>query len=254
MRSSGSGRFFSPRSLWSEDARFDVATNVTPVVQAPPKTARPRDPPLPNSHITSRTCSGRGERIRAGELAPQSLNHLRRFILTAFNYGKRAGRWNGENPASLVKRRRIPRRKPDFLRVHEVPLLLRGLAGKWRPLFATAIYTGLRKGELFALRKSDVDLDTGLILVERSQDNDTTKGGHAESIPIATELIPYLKEAIASSPSELVFPKPDGKMRLPGTRLASRSSSSAWPSGHRSRIRSGLSQEELRLSGIRHDC
>jgi hypothetical protein len=31
---------------------------------------------------------------RAGELAPQSLNHLRRFVLTAFNCAKRAGRWS----------------------------------------------------------------------------------------------------------------------------------------------------------------
>jgi integrase len=40
-----------------------------------------------------------------------------------------------------------------------VPLLLRALDPRWRPLFATAIYTGLRKGELLALRKSDVHLD-----------------------------------------------------------------------------------------------
>jgi hypothetical protein len=39
---------------------------------------------------------------------------------------------------------------------------------------------GLRKGELFGLRKTDVDLVLGMITVGRSHDRDTTKGGRAE--------------------------------------------------------------------------
>jgi integrase len=55
----------------------------------------------------------------------------------------------------------------------------------------TAIYTGMRKGELFALQKSDVDFDAGLIL----------------------------KRAIAASSSELVFPAEDGSMLPKHTKL-----------------------------------
>ena len=36
--------------------------------------------------------------------------------------------------------------------------------------------------------------------------------GHADVIPIAAELVPYLQRAIALSPSELVFPAADGTM------------------------------------------
>jgi len=50
----------------------------------------------------------------------------------------------------------------------------------------------------------------GLIVVTRSHERDTPKRSRAEVIPIATELRPYLEEAFASSPSELVFPKTDG--------------------------------------------
>jgi integrase len=32
----------------------------------------------------------------------------------------------------------------------------------------TALYTGMPKGQLFALQKADVDFDAGLILVSRS--------------------------------------------------------------------------------------
>ncbi len=109
-----------------------------------------------------------------------------------------------------VRKRKVPKRKPDFLRVHEVPLLLRALAPRWRPLFAAAIYTGLRKGELLALRKADVDLERRLLTVGRSHDRDTTKGGHEDGIPVATELLPFLRVAMDASPSGLVFPKPDG--------------------------------------------
>jgi integrase-like protein len=62
------------------------------------------------------------------------------------------------------------------------------LRGACRPVFAAALYTGLRKGELFGLRKSDVDLEHRTITVRRSYDRPTTKGGHADAIPIAETL------------------------------------------------------------------
>ena len=46
--------------------------------------------------------------------------------------------------------------------------MLAALDRHWRPLFATAVYTGMRKGELIALRKSDVDLTAGTVVVARS--------------------------------------------------------------------------------------
>jgi len=70
----------------------------------------------------------------------------------------------------------------------------------------------MRKGELLALRKADVDFSARLITVSRSHDRNTTKGNHADAIPIAGELLPYLRTAIEASPSELVFPRPDGGM------------------------------------------
>src|SRR2546430_14615215 len=39
---------------------------------------------------------------------------------------------------------------------------------EWRPLFAAALWTGMRRGELLALRKSDVDLALGTVVVVRS--------------------------------------------------------------------------------------
>jgi len=83
----------------------------------------------------------------ADELAPNSLNHLRAYLSAAFSKAKRAGRWNGPNPALEVERRKVPKRLPDFLKPDEVPRVLANLSDDHRPLFAAAIYTGLRKGE-----------------------------------------------------------------------------------------------------------
>jgi integrase len=149
---------------------------------------------------------------KAGHLAPQTLNHIRRFVVTAFNRARRAGRWTGLNPAADVQPRRVPKRKADFLRADEVSPVLAATPARWRPLLATAIYSGLRKGELLGLRKSDVDLASRLIIVNRSYDRETTKGGRAEAIPIAQELVVYLRAAIQASASDLVFPDLQGRM------------------------------------------
>jgi len=149
---------------------------------------------------------------KSGHMSPQMVNHLRGYLGRAFNAARWAGRYPGPNPVQDVRKRRIPRRKPDYLPPYEVPLLLRALDPRWRPLFATAIYTGLRKGELLALRKTDVDLGRQMLTVSRSHERGTTKGGHADGIPIATALVPFLRVAIAASPFGLVFPRPDGTM------------------------------------------
>jgi len=150
---------------------------------------------------------------KAQALGPQSLNHLRGYLVRALNKARRAGKWAGENPALMVDTRRVPRRQYDYLRAEEVPRLMEALSPELRPLFAVAIYTGLRKGELLALRKDDVDLGARLLTVARSYERDTTKGNRADVIPIAEDAVPYFQQAIAASPSVLLFPSPDGSMR-----------------------------------------
>jgi len=149
---------------------------------------------------------------KAAQLSPETVNRIRGFALTAFNRARRAGRWTGPNPVADARPRRVPKRKGDFLRVDEVRAVLRTAPSRWQPLIATAVYTGLRKGELLGLRKSDVDLANRLIIVSRSYERGSTKGGRAEAIPIAAELVPYLKVAMKASPSGLLFPDAEGKM------------------------------------------
>ncbi len=176
---------------------------------------------------------------KAEALSPRSQNGLRALIHRVFELAILHDKWHGVDPAKRVKRRKVPKRLPTYLKADEVPPFLAMLDPDWRPLFATAVYTGLWRGELLALRKEDVDLADRTIQVVRSTGNDTTKGGHADLIPIADGLLPYLKAAIAASPSDLVFPGEKGKPR-PRDEARPRTPTSTGPRGHRERLRPPL--------------
>jgi len=89
----------------------------------------------------------------------------------------------------------------------------------WRRLFATALFTGLRKGELLGLKKTDVYRERRLLRVARSYDHETTKSKKERLIPLADGLLPYLDAAIEASASDYVFPGPDGEMMPEDTKV-----------------------------------
>jgi integrase len=130
---------------------------------------------------------------RESILRARSVNHRRGYLSRAFTMARRMEKFPRANPVADVPKRKVVKRLPDHLRPSEVPPLLASLTPKWKNLFATAIYTGLRKGELFALQKQDVDFEAGLVLVGRSHDRDIPKGGRVDAIPINSELLAYLK-------------------------------------------------------------
>jgi integrase len=151
--------------------------------------------------------------MQSNGLSASTQNSIRATLHTVFSRARKSRLWSGPNPVADVEAKRVPRRVRDTLRAEEVPLLLAQVPADWRGVFATALYAGLRKGEIFGLCQGDVDLASRLLLVRRSYDEDTTKGAHADVIPIADPLVPYLRQAIQNSPSEYIFPDEHGRMR-----------------------------------------
>src|SRR6266849_3728388 len=86
-------------------------------------------------------------------------------------------------------------------REEEISAVLEEIPAAWRDLFATAIYTGMRKGELLGLRKSALDFEGKNILIAASYERETTKGGHADLIPMADAIVPILRRAASQSSS-----------------------------------------------------
>ncbi len=143
-----------------------------------------------------------------------TINHLRANLRAAFNKARKAGLWTGANPAADTEPRKVPKRAYETISAEEVPLVLANVPAHWRGFTAAAIYQGLRKGECAGLRKSDVDLPRDLLTIRVSYDNDTTKGKHADVVPLAPPMRPYI-EAAMTSPGAVLFPDLDGAMRTP---------------------------------------
>ncbi len=163
------------------------------------------------------------ERLRDMEVAglsPNTVNHLRRRLSTVFRRAGKAGVWTGPNPVVDVEVRREHERAYVTLKLNEIALFLVNVPEQWRALFAMALFLGLRKGELFALRKSDIDFDARTVTIHSSHERATTKGGHVDTLPIPDQLVPFLKYAVEKSGSEFVFPSEDGKRHPSSTNLA----------------------------------
>jgi integrase len=74
------------------------------------------------------------------------------------------------NPTGHLRLPAVRGRRERIASPEEPKLLLAALPDRDRALWATALYAGLRRGELMALRWEDVDLATGVIHVERAYD------------------------------------------------------------------------------------
>lgn len=96
-----------------------------------------------------------------------------------------------ELPAKRGRRERVA--PPD-----ECAKLLAALPARDRALWATAMYAGLRRGELQALGVEDIDLSAGVIHVQHGWDQYAgqiaTKSRKGRKVPIAGALRAYLAE------------------------------------------------------------
>jgi integrase len=104
------------------------------------------------------------------------------------------------NPTAALELPKVRGGRDRIADPDECARLLRALSVTDRPIWATAMYAGLRRGELFALRIEDVDLARGLIYVRRGWDRVhgeiPTKSRGERKVPIAAVLRDYLDEHI----------------------------------------------------------
>ncbi len=119
------------------------------------------------SNITPRDVQGYVGVKTAEGLSPRTINKnltvLRLMFKCAIIWG-----YLEKDPAQFVERPRVPHKEMDFLRPAEIERLLEASPPEYKALFATAVLTGARQGELFALRWGDLDLDRGVMFIRRT--------------------------------------------------------------------------------------
>jgi len=168
----------------------------------------------PIAKVTTREISAFLRRLDGSGITPRTVNKHRQVLSAIFNYARRADTHGlPSNPVEgTTKRREPPPAVIDFYEPEEIETLAeaaanglhrgaqpRGLSVEeiaWRAredaqdaeLFRLAGYTGLRFGELLALRWEDIDLDTRRLIVHRAVSADVegpTKSWQARFLPIA---------------------------------------------------------------------
>jgi integrase len=120
--------------------------------------------------------------MAAEGLADRTRLHLHRVIHVML---KHATQWGvvARNVAALVDAPRVRTKEMEVLTPGEMQTVLETLRGKdLHPIAAVALATGLRRGELLALRWADVNLEAGHLQVERALE-ETPRGGLAFKAP-----------------------------------------------------------------------
>ncbi len=127
-------------------------------------------------------------------LSPKSINNhltvLRKTLALAVEYGDL-------EKVPHLKWRTVPEQKFRFLSFAEADRLIASAdAGLWRAMITVALRTGMRRGELFALRWGDVDFERGRITIARAivrESEGPTKNGKSRTVPLTDDAIAALR-------------------------------------------------------------
>jgi integrase len=127
------------------------------------------------------------QQIRGGDLnrayreaaakgwAPRTVKHLHVLVQRVFGHALRQGDIK-RDPCKEIDAPKFVAKEAAVLRSEEIPVMLAGLHGVLHTIAVVALGTGMRRGELCALRWQDVDLKAGTLAVKQSLEQ-TRRGG-----------------------------------------------------------------------------
>lgn len=140
-------------------------------------------------------------------LAPQTVAHILGLLKRIVNFGTNKGLCCG--PGFKIQLPRVSNEKTEDLTLEQLEALLREIENSEHTtgaaLMKLALYTGMRRGEMFKLRWSDIDFERGFILLR------DPKGGTDQRIPLNDEARKLLEAQPRTKGTPLVFPGRGGR-------------------------------------------
>ncbi len=103
----------------------------------------------------------------AKELSPKTISNVLGILKTMCKHAVQRG-YLDASPAQYVERPRGEEREMTVLTPEEIRRLTEAAAEPWRTLWLCAVLTGMRRGELLAVRWNDIDVDRQQIHVRRA--------------------------------------------------------------------------------------
>ncbi|WP_457572107.1 tyrosine-type recombinase/integrase [Desulfovulcanus sp.] len=169
--------------------------------------------------------------------APQTQKHVLALIKRIANHGVNHGFCN--NITFKIKMPLVDNKVTEDLSPEELTRLLEAIEADPNRTAATmmklALFTGMRRGEMFKLQWSDVNFHRRFILIRHP------KGGKSQEIPLNKEAEKLLSQWPKTKGSPYVFPGKGGKQRV-----------TIGPAARRIRKRAGLPETFRPLHGLRH--
>ena len=167
------------------------------------------------SSITSSTVQAFvAEAVRSGRLAPKTINHalalLKQMLTAAADWGYLAA-----SPLGKVRKLRLPRHPLPVWTPAELRRFLLSAPEAWRPVFVVAVFTGLRPGEIQAMRWTEQnwpDFMTNKIHVTKSYEARSKVLGAPKTDRSVrdVDMVPTVRRVLTTLPSRtasgLVFP------------------------------------------------
>ncbi len=142
------------------------------------------------------------------EKAPQTVNYVLRLIKRIVNYGVK--RQYCQPFGFHIEMPKVNNEKTEDLTPTQLQSLLKAIDEDPHPqagdMMKIALYTGMRRGEMFGLRWADVDFDRGFIHINGP------KGGIDQKIPL-NDSARRLLEGHPKTDSPYVFPGRNGMQR-----------------------------------------
>lgn len=181
-------------------------------------------------------------------MAPGTVGQVHTVLSQALKYAERRNLVTG-NVARLADRPRYARQPVTFPTTEQVLTMIEDGGQFWGTLVAVLAHTGMRVGELCALRWTDIDLDAGRLTIARSIDKQrgkgsvekSTKTGKVHTIKISASIVERLRSIQATTTNPYVF---------------------GWTTGDgpmltdyvRQKFRNGLAPEGIHPHSLRHFC
>lgn len=173
-----------------------------------------------NKQISEITRADVRASIEGAKKAGKSNSHLRKLLHTIGRVHKWAKDEGLCSPhlgsiSSGIVISKVEERAPKILSWEQLQYFISKayeLDNPWKDIWATAIHTGMRSGELFALKWGNVDLDKKTILVDESFNRrknkfKSTKSGQFRTVPINETLFGIMVRLKNDSSSEFVLPR-----------------------------------------------
>jgi len=184
--------------------------------------ARPRDDRnLYNKHLKNRFANKRLSEITPleleslksdltkQELAPASIKHVLVLVRQIINKAITWGLWAGENPVKKIKLPKLNNRRERFLTQKEAKTLLeevKKISPQVHDIALISLHTGMRAGEIFALKWQHIDIEHGLIHIA------DPKSGRSRKAFMTPTLKAVFQRRSAGEPDNVIFKARKGEM------------------------------------------